>query len=64
MEFDFKSILDLVKAFPDEKTCMDYLAEMRWNGDKVISPFDETSKGLYNKARLHIAKTHREVLQC
>lgn len=43
MDFDFKSILDLVKAFPDEKTCMDYLAEMRWNGD-VISPFDETSK--------------------
>lgn len=43
MDFDFKSILDLVKAFPDEKTCMDYLAEMRWNG-QVVSPFDETSK--------------------
>jgi len=43
MDFDFKSILDLVKAFPDEATCMAYLAEMRWNGN-VISPFDETSK--------------------
>jgi len=43
MDFDFKSIFDLVKAFPDEKTCMDYLAEMRWNGN-VISPFDPTSK--------------------
>ncbi len=43
MDFDFKSILDLVKAFPDEQTCMDYLAEMRWNG-VVVSPFDETSK--------------------
>lgn len=43
MDFNFKSILDLVKAFPDEKTCIDYLAEMRWNG-QVVSPFDETSK--------------------
>jgi len=43
MDFNFKSILDLVKAFPDEKTCMGYLAEMRWNG-VVVSPFDETSK--------------------
>lgn len=49
MEFDFKSILDLVKAFPDEKTCMEYLAEMRWNG-VVVSPFDETSK-VYITAR-------------
>jgi len=49
MEFDFKSILDLVKAFPDEKTCMEYLAEMRWNG-QVVSPFDETSK-VYTTAR-------------
>lgn len=43
MDFNFKGILDLVKAFPNEQTCMDYLAEMRWNG-VVISPFDETSK--------------------
>jgi transposase-like protein len=49
MEFDFKSILDLVKAFPDESTCMAYLAEMRWNG-VVTSPFDETSK-VYITAR-------------
>ncbi len=49
MVFDFKSILDLVKAFPDEKTCMEYLAEMRWNG-VVVSPFDETSK-VYITAR-------------
>ncbi|MDB4925797.1 IS1595 family transposase [Mucilaginibacter sp.] len=43
MEFDFKSILDLVKAFPDEATCIAYLEEMRWNG-VIVSPFDETSK--------------------
>jgi len=49
MEFDFKSILDLVKAFPDEKSCLAYLAEMRWNS-MIISPFDETSK-VYLTAR-------------
>jgi hypothetical protein len=49
MVFDFKSILDLVKAFPDEATCMAYLAEMRWNGN-VVSPFDEASK-VYVTAR-------------
>jgi transposase-like protein len=49
MDFDFKSILDLVKAFPDEAICMAYLAEMRWN-DNVVSPFDKTSK-VYVTAR-------------
>lgn len=29
---DFKSILELVKAFPDEQTCIDHLEELRWNG--------------------------------
>lgn len=43
MVFNFKSSLDLVKAFPDQATCMAYLEEMRWNGN-VVSPFDETSK--------------------
>lgn len=40
---NFKSILDLVKAFPDEQTCINHLETLRWNGD-VVSPFDETSK--------------------
>lgn len=40
---DFKSILDLVKTFPNEQTCIDYLTARRWNG-KVISPFDPESK--------------------
>lgn len=43
---DFKSILELIKTFPDEQSCIDHLTEMRWNGN-VISPFDETSK-VYN----------------
>jgi transposase-like protein len=40
---NFKSIHDLIKAFPDEQTCIDHLTELRWNGN-VVSPFDETSK--------------------
>ena len=39
----FKSLLDLQKAFPTEKSCIDYLEKIRWNG-KVISPLDPTSK--------------------
>lgn len=39
----FSSILELIKAFPDEQTCINHLEELRWNGN-VISPFDATSK--------------------
>lgn len=40
---DFKSIIDLLKAFPDEQTCIDHLTELRWSGN-AVSPFDSTSK--------------------
>lgn len=40
---DFKSIFELIKAFPDEQTCIDHLTELRWNGN-VVSPFDPESK--------------------
>lgn len=40
---DFISILDLIKAFPNEQTCIDHLENLRWNGN-VVSPFDATSK--------------------
>lgn len=45
---DFKSVIELIKAFPDEQTCINHLEELRWNGN-VVSPFDETSK-VYNCA--------------
>lgn len=41
--FDFKSVRELLAAFPDEQTCITHLEILRWNGD-VISPFDESSK--------------------
>jgi transposase-like protein len=43
---EFKSILDLLKAFPDEQSCIDHLERLRWDGIPV-SPFDESSK-VYN----------------
>lgn len=39
---NFKSIIDLLKAFPDEQSCIDHLERLRWNG-VVVSPFDSTS---------------------
>lgn len=39
----FKSILDLVKAFPTDKECIEHLEKIRWNGN-VVSPFDPESK--------------------
>ena len=43
---DFNSILDLIKAFPDQQSCIDHLEQLRWNGN-VVSPFDSESK-VYN----------------
>ncbi len=40
---EFKSIIELIKAFPDEQTCINHLEQLRWNG-YVVSPFDPTSK--------------------
>lgn len=43
---DFNSIIDLIKAFPTQQSCIDHLEELRWNGN-VVSPFDSESK-VYN----------------
>lgn len=39
----FKSILDVLEAFPNDQVCFEHLETLRWNGS-VISPFDATSK--------------------
>jgi len=49
INIEFKSIRELIKAFPDEQTCINHLEQLRWNGN-VVSPFDETSK-VYKTAR-------------
>lgn len=40
---EVKSVLDLIKAFPTEQSCIDHLEAVRWE-DGVVSPFDDTSK--------------------
>jgi len=40
---EFSSIIDLIRAFPNETVCMKYLESIRWEG-KVVSPFDSLSK--------------------
>lgn len=39
----FKSITDLMTAFPDEDSCLDHLENIRWK-DGITSPFDPESK--------------------
>lgn len=40
---DFNSIIELIKTFPNEQSCINHLEELRWEGI-VVSPFDKTSK--------------------
>ncbi len=40
---EFKSIFDLIKAFPTEQSCIDHLERLQWNGNPV-SPFIPESK--------------------
>lgn len=43
---EFKSVRELIKAFPSEQVCIEHLEKLRWNGN-VVSPFDATSKVYY-----------------
>lgn len=43
INIEFKSVRELLNAFPDEQSCINHLENLRWNGI-VISPFDKTSK--------------------
>ncbi|MCT6851188.1 MAG: IS1595 family transposase [Staphylococcus epidermidis] len=41
---NFNTILDLIKAFPDEQSCIDHLESLRWANGSVVSPFNLASK--------------------
>jgi hypothetical protein len=43
MVAEFNSMIDLLKAFPIEQSCIDHLEKLMWDGD-LVSPFDPTSK--------------------
>lgn len=36
---EFKTLIDLVKVFPDERSCHEYLAYQRWEG-YIVCPHD------------------------
>lgn len=56
---NYHSILELVRDFPDQASCIEYLERMRWDGE-VISPFDETSKVYKCKGNRYLCKnTHK-----
>lgn len=38
MVAEFKTILDLIKRFPDEKSCHQYFASQRWDTGEMICP--------------------------
>ena len=40
---DFKSVEDVLEAYPNEQACIEHLEQIRWNGN-VVSPFDSSSK--------------------
>lgn len=40
---EFNSIPELLQHFSSEQVCLEYLENLRWEGE-VVSPFDETSK--------------------
>lgn len=43
MATTFKSLIDLLKAFPDEDACFTHLEKLRWEGN-VVSPFAPAGK--------------------
>ena len=55
----FKTMLELVKAFPDEQKCIDYLEQIRWAGTP-ISPFDPQSKVYKCKGNYYKCKNTRK----
>lgn len=41
---EFKSLLDLLQAFPDEQSCIRYLEKQLWPNGEPVSPYDPMSK--------------------
>lgn len=41
---EFKCLLDLLQAFPDEQSCIKYLEKQLWPDGIPVSPYDPTSK--------------------
>ncbi|MBQ3833312.1 MAG: IS1595 family transposase [Bacteroidales bacterium] len=55
---EFNSLIDLVRFFSTEEKCIEYLEQIRWNGN-VVSPFDSSSKVYKCKNRYWCKNTNR-----
>lgn len=56
----FKSLLDLAKAFPTEQSCVEVLEQLRWP-DGIVSPYDPSSKVYnYGNGRYRCANTKKD----
>ncbi len=47
----FTNLFDLMKAFPNEESCILHLEKLRWR-DEIVSPFD-------NKSTIYLCKDHK-----
>jgi transposase-like protein len=52
---EIKSVLELIKYFPDDLSCIIHLESIRWE-EGIISPFDNNSKVYTTKEGKHICK--------
>lgn len=55
----YNSLIELIRALPDEDACRSYLEKLRW-GDTVISPYDIESKVYKTKRGYRCANTGRD----
>lgn len=56
----FKSLLDLLQAFPTERSCVEALEQLRWP-DGIVSPYDPSFKVYnYGNGRYRCANTKKD----
>lgn len=55
----YDSLIELIRALPDEAACVSYLTELRW-GEEVISPYDENSKVYKTKRGYRCRNTNKD----
>lgn len=60
-ETKYKTIIDLVKVFPDEKSCHKYLAGQRWDAGEIICPHDGCG---HNQAYVFANGIHYKCKKC
>ncbi len=49
---EFKCLADLLKRFPDEQSCRDYIADLRWNGSVRCAHCDHSKVYTYKDGKL------------